>query len=214
METGPDRVIACPQCGEPALVQTLYSGNTFGAREWTDGKMVAPMLPEPPLITRCKKCRSFYWLADAKEIGEHTPDNTDKWKDTAYAAQLSEAECLEAINVGAANSKEREAVLRVLAWRAGNDEFRSGWQGADKQDPVGYKRSPEAEKNLEVLLGMLDKSDPSQRLMQAEILRELERFDESLQVLASDFPREYEDIVSFIRSLALEMDSVVRLISP
>jgi hypothetical protein len=48
---------------------TLVSGNTFGARAWTDGRQVAPMLPRPPAVVTCEICAECYWLKDAREIG-------------------------------------------------------------------------------------------------------------------------------------------------
>ncbi len=70
MIPGPDKVIECPKCKGLARVFTLISGNTFGARRWTDGKMIAPMLPSPPAITKCQHCGHYYWISDAKVIGE------------------------------------------------------------------------------------------------------------------------------------------------
>ncbi len=70
MVPGPDRVIECAPCKTLMRVPTLLSGNTFGARWWTDGKMIAPMLPMPPTITRCHGCGRYFWIAEAKGIGE------------------------------------------------------------------------------------------------------------------------------------------------
>ena len=38
MLPGPYQIIACPQCKGLAKYMTLMSGNTIGARVWTDGK--------------------------------------------------------------------------------------------------------------------------------------------------------------------------------
>jgi hypothetical protein len=63
MMLGPDCILACPICHAAARVSTLLSGNTFGAILFTDGKMIAPMLPEMPALARCKGCGVFYWLS-------------------------------------------------------------------------------------------------------------------------------------------------------
>ena len=44
MLPGPNQIVACPHCEALAQYETLTSGNTFGARVWTDGKQIAPML--------------------------------------------------------------------------------------------------------------------------------------------------------------------------
>jgi len=48
----------------------MISGNTFGARTFSHGKTIAPMLPEFPNITRCSKCKTIFWLKRAKKIAE------------------------------------------------------------------------------------------------------------------------------------------------
>ena len=76
MLPGPDQMIACPKCKGVARYMTLMSGNTFGARVWTDGKQVAPMLPNPPAVVKCRHCEECYWLSEAEEIG-----SVDQWRE-------------------------------------------------------------------------------------------------------------------------------------
>jgi hypothetical protein len=69
MLPGPDQIIACPKCQALAKYMTLRSGNTFGARLWTDGKRAAPMLPLPPEVVKCQHCGECYWLEAADKVG-------------------------------------------------------------------------------------------------------------------------------------------------
>ena len=69
MMPGADQIIACPKCAGLAKYMTLASGNTFGLRMWTDCKRIAPMLPQPPDVVKCRNCAEFYWLSEAEEIG-------------------------------------------------------------------------------------------------------------------------------------------------
>lgn len=64
MRPGPDLVVACPRCGRRARARTLLSGNTFGARFWTDGKVEAPMLPTHPPVAPCRACGRMFWWRD------------------------------------------------------------------------------------------------------------------------------------------------------
>ena len=43
-----DLIIRCPRngCSAHYRVRQYASGNTFGARVWTDGRMIAPMWPK------------------------------------------------------------------------------------------------------------------------------------------------------------------------
>ena len=61
---------------------------------------------------------------------------------------------------------------------------------------------------------MLDESEPNQRILKAEIARELGEFDECLRLLSHQFDERYEHAVGFIKKLAEEKVLVVRSISP
>src|SRR3954467_2280174 len=67
---GPDLVIACPNCGAPVRMPGPRSGNTFGAKLWTDGFIDGPMLTSIPPVTTCHACNALYWLSDASRLGE------------------------------------------------------------------------------------------------------------------------------------------------
>lgn len=58
---------ACPACQQLLIECTLLSGNTIGAKFWTDGKMDAPMFPQIPALVRCAHCQSLLWLPEARE---------------------------------------------------------------------------------------------------------------------------------------------------
>ena len=58
---------------------------------------------------------------------------------------------------------------------------------------------------------MLDESEPSQRILKAEIARELGKFDECLRLLSYQFDKGYDRAVGFIKKLAEEK---VRAVKP
>ncbi len=134
MIPGPDTIIGCPKCGALAKVPSLLSGNTIGAWWWTDGKMEAMMLPQYPEITRCRACAGFYWVIDARQVGEidyyfSEPETMraipEEWKDAEKIRELSEEEYLQALAEGLGTPQKRELYLRVQTWWAGNDQFRT-----------------------------------------------------------------------------------------
>lgn len=63
----------CPSCDGLLIERTLLSGNTIGARYWTDGKMDAPMMPQYPALVRCAHCQKLLWLPEAREHEFATP---------------------------------------------------------------------------------------------------------------------------------------------
>jgi hypothetical protein len=216
MKFGADQVIACPHCKTLARVQTIASGNTFGARTWTDGKTIAPMLPSIPFITKCHKCNRFFWLKNAKVIGEvpYWATNLDKefseaWINAERVKTLTESEYLEAIELNDAPTKIDALNLRICAWQAGNDTQRSIESNVIPSQTTQV-RSLQAITNMEWLLEGFNAKDYRQQLMKAELLRELERFAESIQILESEFPIELQVPKQFIYALASKKEAKVQ----
>ena len=54
------KIVKCPFCGERKELLNLASGNTFGAKHWSDQKMIAPMLPRVSPVQKCPKCGKYY----------------------------------------------------------------------------------------------------------------------------------------------------------
>ena len=93
MMPGPDYVYQCPDCGNLITRGSLRSGNTFGAKIYSDGKRIAPMLPEFPDLTKCRKCNSIFWLSKLVELGSY------KWNDEIDAnwQKIGRASCRERV---------------------------------------------------------------------------------------------------------------------
>ena len=60
MIPGPILIIPCPICSFQGKKRTLISGNTFGAELWSDGKQIAPMLPEYPILCKMPEMRILF----------------------------------------------------------------------------------------------------------------------------------------------------------
>ena len=213
MIPGPDQIIACPKCKGLAKYMTLVSGNTFGARVWTDGKQVAPMLPRPPAVVKCRHCGECYWLAEAQELG-----TVDRWGgegqqvNPAWAAveevqEPTEEEYYRAFEKGLATSPEQERNLRVLAWWRRNDAFRDAPRapaGGDPSAPGPWR------KNLQALAHLFHEGGENDSLMKAEVLRELGDFASAKQVLSRIDSREVAAVVRQLHSLCDSGDTCVR----
>jgi hypothetical protein len=213
MLPGPDQIIACPQCKGLAKYMTLMSGNTMGAQVWTDGKRVAPMLPRPPAVVKCRHCGECYWLADAKKAGTVDPWRGEaqqvnpSWATTEEVQEPTEEEYYVAIEKGLPKDSKEERRLRVLAWWRSNDAFRD-----DPRAPTDGNRSSPGpwRKNLEALANLLHDGDHNARLMKAEVLRELGEFEPAKQVLGSIDSSEVAAVVHQLRSLCERGDTRVR----
>ncbi|MCL1824432.1 MAG: hypothetical protein FWG26_00550 [Betaproteobacteria bacterium] len=229
MMPGPDQIIACPYCAAQAKYKTLISGNTIGARTWSDGKQIAPMLPRPPAVVKCHHCERCYWLDDAEEISE-----TGERKDAQFAnrsltttpvvKEPGEMDYYKALANGLATTPEEGRHLRILArWRR-NDPLRDGTQVGG-----GLDLSEEGLKNLETLVRLLDEANEDEtekhywtQWMKADVLRELGEFELASEVLNQittarredtgndEILRWYAQIVRQLRSFCDARDACVK----
>jgi hypothetical protein len=136
------------------------------------------------------------------------PEPPPEWKAAPYVAHLSEQELLTALSAGLAETRGEQTWLRIRAWWAGNAPFRR----KDVPWVPLSARSPEARENLRILVGLFSEEDPSERLMKAEALRELERFEEARAVLRAGFPKQLEPAAGFIRELVEQGIAELRLL--
>jgi hypothetical protein len=211
MIPGPDQIVACPHCGGLAKYLTLVSGNTFRARVWTDGKQVAPMLPRPPAIVKCRHCAECYWLADAREVGTIEPWGSGEeiidpaWTAAQEVEEPSEDEYYRAIEKGLARNVEQERNARIFAWWRRNDAFRElAPTRCETTVPAASKR------NLEDLTTLLQESDENDCVMKAEVLRELGDFEFAKRVLSRVTSAEFNAVVRQLRTLCDSGDTCVR----
>jgi len=71
MIPGAEYIYQCPNCNNLLKRGSLISGNTFGATLFSDGKQIAPMLPDFPNLTKCKKCNAIFKISELKEVGTY-----------------------------------------------------------------------------------------------------------------------------------------------
>lgn len=57
--------LTCPRCGRLKHIRTILSGNTIGARCWSDGRWYYPMLEQPSPYQKCPKCGHYYLLTES-----------------------------------------------------------------------------------------------------------------------------------------------------
>ena len=190
MLPGPDYVYKCPKCSNLIKRGSLMSGNTFGAKLFSDGKQVAPMLPEFPNLTKCKKCDTIFWLNDLKEIG--TCDAWDKecppeWKKANRAKFLDVTDlfrCLEMETVKYNNEEEKDVRLQI--WWTFNDLLRKKKLKFFYKILMNYHSNNSLWKyNCKRLIELLDKTDVNQKIMTAELYRNLGEFDECMKLINS-----------------------------
>lgn len=207
MLPAPTLIIQCPYKGCTAhyRVRQYYSGNTFGAQVWTDGRIAGPMLPEVPEITRCDSCGGIFWVDRAPTVAQvEWGDPSDPWHDTPDVRFLTPQEYLEALASPALSSnRTEEQRLRSLLWWADNDRYRlDHWVVRTCSAGEGWLDEEQVRQNRTRLFELLDEREPANRLAKAELARELGWFAVARELLDGEWPEEYREQAAFIRNLA------------
>jgi hypothetical protein len=182
MIPGPNYVYKCPNCGNLLTKGSLVSGNTFGAKIFSDGKRITPMLPEFPNLTKCKNCNTVFWLSKLKEIGtlEWGANKNLEWQNADKAEFLEIDDYYNAISKEIAENVEEELLIRQLIWWAYNDKTRNGQEiFNDESDELRWIE------NIKKLKTLLDQSDINHKIMIAEINRNLGDFENCINVIQS-----------------------------
>jgi len=189
----------CAHCKAHVVQEDTLSGNTIGAKIYTDGKREAKMLPDHPALVKCPVCGGLFWVEEAPEVGMGFDAAEGKQKVLAP----SEKELIPYL-ASETLPKEKEFYLRLRLWWMANDAWR-------RVPDAKQAFSKEQEKNLEALSALFDESLPGHRILKAEIARELGRLDECLLLLSYQFEPDYDWTVGFIKKLAEEK---VRAVKP
>ena len=207
MMPGPDYIYQCPKCSNLLRKGSLRSGNTFGGKLYSDGKMVAPMLPEFPNLTKCKKCDEILWLSDMEQLG--TDENTKpEWETADRAEFLGVPDLLRFLEWDSVkNNAEKEEYVRFHIWQTFNDRIREKSQiFIQKSEEVLWKQ------NCQRLIELLDTTVINQKIMAAELYRNLEDFDTCVNILDSVDDKSYDWVVEKLRIECENMNRyVVRL---
>lgn len=186
MIPGPYYVYKCPNCGNLLVTGSLISGTTFGAKIFSDGKL-DDMLPEFPDLTKCNKCDKIFWLSKLKEIGTYDIRYEyikSDWENAENAEFLNIEDYFRALDEGLAENKQEELYIRQQIWWLYNDRVRSHRieingesMFFDETDELKYRE------NCNRLISLLDQSDLNQRIMIAELKRNLGDFEGCLEII-------------------------------
>ncbi len=185
-EPGPPITVACPHCGGRAQYRSWFSAYIMGARLWSDGRRVAFGSPEIPELARCPHCGRCYWLEDAARDERAAPreDESPPW-----LPPPTEEDCYRALDQGLGDTPEREKRLRLRAWHRHNDALRGVVLDSLGLPEIAHPRACPCGRwrdNLEALVPLLAAEvAEEERLLAAEALRELGRFEEARALLES-----------------------------
>ena len=239
VKPGPTTVIACPHCGAAARQSTIMSGNTFGMEVWTDGKRIAPMLPESPPVVQCHKCQKCFWLTSAPVLGEinwgpadymmdweieidelggispfgpadRQGDVPAEWVEAPFIEEPDEAGYRSAVAHGLAKSPDEELQLRILGWQRHNDRFRDPEQPTDAH---AVPEDPLLRSDLHAIKRLLNPKDENHLILMAEVCRELGVFETAVKFLGRVRSRELQGVAEQMRKMCADRDTQVKLLA-
>jgi len=199
---GPSIIRRCSGCSGLIIQPTILSGNTIGARFWTDAYQRAPMLPDLPAMVRCPHCEALVWISELKHVG--AVDAKDKrhkaFPDAQHYAPPTFEDYIQKLDEEVADGAKAK-YLRVNAWWAGNHPRRKGRSVpplfADERD------------NLRALAPLLDETIEHDRLMMAEVMRELGEFEDAWRRCSEPFCEGMSLAAETIKRLAAQNNPYV-----
>ena len=221
MMPGPIEFVKCPSCEAIQRRQALTNENMIGAIHYSDGECKAPLMPEYPDFVKCPACGVLFKIIAAaivktKIAGQdsHTKTATEDSNDP-FVKYLTVDEYIQAINNGLYNTGKKGSTewkddllsLRIFLWRDLN--HRAQGNNGSTLVVTGMKdASAEIKKiydnNCRQLLFLLNEDSDINRIMQAEIHRNLGEFDNCKSSLDKiKQPEKYKRYISTI-SVACE----------
>ena len=196
MTIGNPEIIKCPSCKMLQQRTTLNSGNTIGARYYSDGKCIAPMLPEFPFLIKCPKCGIFFKITE-KVIVRKRFDFSKQNRDIPHVKFMTVEELQQAIDTGLYNGDKNDIMhLRLLLWRTSNDSVRNSRKDSSESED----KKAAYEHNCREILSFFENDDDDERLlMRSEMHRNIGEFDKCKDLLAKIKEAEtYKKYISFI----------------
>jgi len=196
--------MCCPRCDHVFSYMAVGSYNTFGATFYTDGFIEGPMFEDQGRLFRCPHCHSLGWRDEFVCDGPGDGSDDEEAFGSVFDAEVDPIPLADYPGLLAESpwrGPDEEKYVRIAAFWAANMPRRNA-AGAP------HSFAPAEERNLLALLDRLGDS-PQDRLMRAEILREMGRFEDCLEALMGFDGGELEGIARLVRELAMARDSRV-----
>lgn len=191
----------CNHCEQPVAIVPLVSGNPIGGTLWSDGYVDAPQLPEQELLGKCVGCGEILCLPELQDYAD--PAAVDNAADCAF-----EALTLDDYRVLVDHIDHIDAsyhlYVRLKFWQLGNHPRRR----AGSEEPLSESET----ENLQKLL-MLFGDDEADRLLKAEVLRQLGDFEQAENTLVGPFQDQAGDIVSRLGEMVRQRQSRLAVIA-
>lgn len=177
---GLTKIIACPQCGQYVLKNGLTNVVGLDPRLYSDGKMVMPEPPSFPDLTKCRKCKTLFWLGKEEVVASfrYTRLLPARWYRVKKAKVLKVKDLFRALEEGLAENEYEELDIRKKIWWLYNDRIRAWKELNTDDDGERTWRS-----NCKRLIELLDPELFNHRIMIADLKRNLGDFKGCMAII-------------------------------
>lgn len=133
---------------------------------------------------------------------EKHPPKSPKYLPKVKTKRLSQTQRFAALKAGAATDGDKERALRFAIWWEFNDRIRHRALAEQRESLLWHNKKEERlwEENLHAIQELVDPVTEDDRILRAEVYRELGNFELARQTLDHRFKKaEYESAVSLIK---------------
>ena len=188
----------CPLCGALKVLHSSYGYNISGVVRWSDSKKHYPQIQKPSYVQHCSSCGRYFF------IEEETLHKTDiyssldvSWGNLSYH---SLREAFKQLSPSGRNERQ----IRLMLLHAHNDLY-GGCEGAKPRAEASIEEQQFFEENVRALISMANIKDPYDRLLIAELYREIGEFGEAVRLLREPFDYNLYIGLDAIRKQMLEL---------
>jgi len=164
MRYGTESYKECNHCGGSLTFRPLLEVNARCATLWSDGYVDSPMVPEQPLLVKCGHCKAEVWLPELKT-------SVLDCADTALEhLTLDEDGLWVLLGEYGKQPSEHQLYIRLKLWQLANHKYR-------REKTFTVEWNSRERSNMKDLISILDMNSVQERLLAAELLRQLGDFD-------------------------------------
>ena len=182
----------CANCGAPIEVAPIRPFSELGGALWSDGYVEADNAVEPPVLGKCRVCDAMGCLVELpviEEVSELAIKGDYTFVPLAIDDYSSLLENIEDV------AEQFHVYLRLRFWQLNNHRRR----GSVDVAPLSERERA----NLVALHALLG-NDDADRLIKAEICRELEEFEAAEALLAGPVAPEFTVMAERLRPLVAD----------
>lgn len=170
----------CPHCGALKVLRLAYGYDFDSVVRWSDTKKYYPQIQKPSYVQRCSSCGRYFFRE------EETLYKTDIYSllDVAWG-RLTYQSLRDAFEQLSPKGKD-EKQIRMMLLHAHNDLY-GGCEEAKPRAEASIEEQQFFEENVQALIVMANINDPYDRLLIAELYREMGQFEDAIRILREPF---------------------------